>query len=152
MLITTGSSDLPECHSFPAAASQSTVIFLTIFFRRQEIFRSSSSTITVISFIITSPQIRPTERNLPFHYLPHYILASLRSTYCGVHPSLSDSNYKVFKGRDGELPILVFLGHQAKWLPYRGYLINSYIKFASANAQHHREVRNTLLTYQGIKR
>ena len=149
MLITTGSSDLPESHSFPAAASQSTVIFLTTFFRRQEIFRSSSSTITATSFV-TSPQIRPTERNLPFHYLPHYVLAP--STYCGVHPSLSGSNYKVFKGRDGELPILVFLGHQAKWLPYRGYLINSYIKFASANAQHHREVGNTLLTYQGIKR
>ena len=68
-----------------------------------------------------------------------------------VRPSLPDSNYKVFQGRDADLPILVFLGCQAKWLPYRGYLINSYIKFASANAQHHREVRNRLLTYRGIK-
>ena len=69
--------------------------------------------------------------NLSFHSSPAPLFCiSLRADIDVPILHLCIVNYKQFKGRDDDLPTLVFLGHQAKWLPHRGYLINSCIKFA----------------------
>lgn len=123
---------------FPASASMSIIIFLTISFTCQKTFHPSNSIIIATSFItkfpltrqnVISPSINPPQ------YLPASFLQQI--SLCLLH--LLIQNYKLFKGRQGYLAMLVFLGCQAQCLPQRGYWINSYIRFAYANTQHHKE-------------
>ena len=131
MLITTGSSDLICTFHLPSSLC---------FFEHKNLYGHLLHMSTDLSpfkncyLLHQKCPVPPTKCSIPSATLPYYYLIPLLEQILLCPSFISgEVNCKLIKGRNDDLPILVFPGRQAKWLPHRGYLINSYIKFAYAN-------------------